>query len=489
MKQIDRYILRSFAGPFVATFFISAFVLLMQLLWQLLDDLVGKGIETKVLLELLYYTLIGLIPMALPLAILLGSIMTFGNLGEKYELIAFKAAGISLLRIMRPIGILVAFLSVGLYYLQNYVVTDTQVKFYALVQSIKKQRPDLIVSEGMFSNEVDGFSIKVGEKDDERQILYDIMVYDHRDGKRNQSVTVADSGKLVTSEDKEHMILTMYHGQTHVEEKEKNRRKKRYPFRSDTFEKRVITIPVKGFNRNNYDERNYRNRYKTMPNELLRSTIDSLHVREVTKEKKVVVSASYNGELNMSLLNYYQPDSLKKEFPEMAKDTVIFDSIYASFNKVDKAAIYKTAIRAAQSSSRAIKQNSSELRRYQEITNRHYIEWHRKYVNSFLCILLFLIGTSLGAIIRKGGFGLPVVISILLFISNYVVGMIGEKIAREGVWHVWSGMWMASFIYFPIAIMLTYMAVTDSPIMSSDTYIRFFKKINIFSKFSKDSDS
>ena len=277
MKRLHKFIIKSFLGPFFMTFFICVFILLMQFLWKYIDELVGKGLDWKIVTELLVYASFGLIPLAFPLAMLLASIMTFGNLGENYELVAMKASGISLFRIMKPLLVVTCIMTMIAFYFSNNILPITNLKFYSLLYSVKEQKPEMIIKEGVFSNDIDNYSIKVERKGRDNNMLYDLMIYNHSQDNGNTNVTVADSGKMEITEDKKFMSVTLYNGQSYTEQRENaSGRDKRFPFSRETFEKEVINISMIGFEFNRKDETLWKNSSKMMNIDLLVSQGDSM---------------------------------------------------------------------------------------------------------------------------------------------------------------------------------------------------------------------
>lgn len=462
---------------------------MMQFLWRYLDDLVGKGLETELILELMSYAALSLVPMALPLSILLASIMSFGNLGERFELLAIKTSGVSLLKIMKPLIILNIIITIGAFFLANEIIPVTNAKFAALLWSVKEQRPEMIVKEGVFSNEIDGYSIKVNRRNQKTDALYGVMIYDHSSGKGNVSVTIADSGYLNMSDDKKYMILTLFHGENYADEKpgEKDAKQK-YPFRREKFRKQEIVINVHNYELKRFDESYFKDGYKMLKNRQLDVAVDSLERIYTDKERQVAIGVNYNRSLNDIISNNFSPDSLKKAVQTGPSKVFDFDSLYASMSREQRTTILQHAQRNAQSNQRNIIQYETDLYNRLKFINQHLLEWHRKYTLSMACLVFFFIGAPLGAIIRKGGFGMPVVVSILLFISYYLVSMIGEKVAREGVWMVSSAVWFSTILFFIVGVFLTRQAVTDSILMNSDTYSKVFKKIKILSFFESEKD-
>ncbi len=485
MKRLYLYLIKRFIGPFFLTFFISIFVLLMQFLWRYLDELVGKGLETSIIVELMSYASLSLVPMALPLAVLIASVMTFGNLGERSELIAIKASGVSLLQIMKPLIYLTSLITIVAYLLANEVIPVTNAKFTALLWSIREQRPEMIIKEGAFSNEIDGYSIKVNRRDDDSELLYGIMIYDHTEDRGNVAVTIADSGYLRISDNKQYMILTLYNGESYNDEKPSGREKRTsHPFRREKFSKQQIVISVKDYSLERADESIFKDGYRMLKNAQIASVVDSLTKIYVETEKSTAFSGNYNSELNDKIKDHFRVDSLKVTDPADLKSvSVEFDQIFTSLDNDKKAMILEDAKRLAQSNQRNILQNEPILYNKIKWINRHIIEWHRKYTMSLACLIFFFIGAPLGAIIRKGGFGTPVVVSILMFIFYYIVSMIGENFAREGVWEPTLTMWFSTFFFLVISIFMTYQAVADTLLVSANVNSKILKRFKFLKSF------
>ncbi|HKM94129.1 MAG TPA: LptF/LptG family permease [Prolixibacteraceae bacterium] len=481
MKRLYSYIIKSFIGPFVLTFFICVFILLMQFLWKYLDDMVGKGLGNDVIIELMSYASLSLVPLALPLAVLLASIMTFGNLGERFELLAIKASGVSLLKIMRPliffniITVLVAF------FMADQVIPISNSKFAALLWSVKEQRPEMIIKEGVFSNDMDGYSIKVSSRDPETKALLNLMIYDHTDQKGNVNVTLADSGYLNISDDKQFMILKLYNGESYTDEKAGDRKAKdSNPFRREKFKEQEVVIGVKNYNLKRMDEKYFKDIYKMLSSNQLSSVIDSLKLKYVEKELLLAFGLRYNELLDKQMINYYYPDSINVDSLLALNTCFQLDTLFQSLTKTTRASLLNTTQQIAQQNQRTILQYEPEIsNRFVQI-NKHVVELQKKYSLSLACLMFFFIGAPLGAIIRKGGFGMPVVISILLFITYYLISVIGEKVSREGVWKIDMVLWVPTIFFFIIGIILTHQAVTDSLLLNSETYNRIIRSMNFF---------
>lgn len=475
-------------GPFFMTFFIVVFVLLMQFLWRYVGDLVGKGLDLRILGEMLFYASFGVLPYAFPLAMLLASIMTFGALGENYELVAMKSAGISLFRIMRPLIVIAAFIAFIAFYFSNNILPRTNLKFTTLMISVKQQRPELILQEGVFTNEIDGYNIKIGRKDKKTNVLYDLLIYDHTQNKSNESVTVADSGYLKITEDKKYMVLTLYSGINYSEvprTRERNEPENR-PFRRDKFEEQTIRVKVNNFEFNRRDEGIYKNMYRMLNIKQLNLMTDTLNEKYYEQVRNYLMQIEINPAItrhvfDLTVLN----DSLKQKSEIKADSLFNFDAYFTGIDKWVKAEIAMVALDRARNNMQNLNLYQGQLTDRKRNINKYEMERHRKFTLSFAVFIFFFVGAPLGAIIRKGGLGMPVVVSILLFIAYYIVSMTGEKSAREDVWQMFTGMWFSTLVFFPIGVWLSYKAGTDSTVMSAETYTKLLNKIATFAWFKK----
>ncbi|MDR1645281.1 MAG: LptF/LptG family permease [Tannerellaceae bacterium] len=462
--------LQTFLPLFIMTFGICLFIVLMQFLWKYIDDMVGKGLDMLVLGEMFTYAVLFLVPTALPLAILLSSLMTFGSLGERLELLAMKSAGISLIHIMRPLIIFVCLTSVGAFFFQNNAMPVVQVKLFTLLHSIRQKSPELDIPEGVFYTEIRGYNVYVREKEKDTGLLKNLMIYDYSTGFNNAMVIVADSGRLKMSADKLFLVLALYNGEAFQnmpkQSSSPQSRNDAVPYRRETFQNKEILIEFDA-NFTRTDETFFQSQYigKNLNN--LQFSIDSMSTRLDS------VRGIYSGEVYTSS---YKKSFLGEASPQITH-TMDFDSLYLAETAGSKAALLGR-VKAYVENTKAdyffkgitISDESTKLR-------RHYMEWHTKFTTSFACLLFFFIGAPLGAIIRKGGLGMPVVLSIILFIFYYVVNNIGGKMARDGVWPAWEGMWFSSAILMTLGSFLTYKAVNDSVIMNADTYVNALKNL------------
>lgn len=483
MKKVHLFILKSYLGPLLMTFFISMFILVMQFLWRYVDDLVGKGLEWHVLSELLFYASLQVVPMALPLAILLASLMTFGNLGENYELTALKSAGISLPKIMLPLIILTVLTSFGAYKFSNNVLPVANLKLVSILHGIKETRLELDIKENVFYQGVDDFSIKVKKKDPSKNMLYDVMIYDHRDRyARNSNVTIADSGKLLMSDDKKFLKLILFNGVRYDEKVglEKNSRNKQdHLFRTDNFKSQTAIIPLKGFDFSKTDENLFKHSDRMKTLEQINHDLDSINGE---KDKFVNNLESRSRSFYFSKVRHKTRKTStnpgnNRDFSEIDSTAAInIDSVFQQLSNSRQQMVYDMALRQARNTKSTIDERMKFIERQDINLRRHKMEMHRKFTLPFACLIFFFIGAPLGAIIRKGGLGMPVVISVLFFVAYYIIDTMGAKLAREGVWLVYQGMWLSSAILLPLGIFLTYKSATDSAIMNSDAYVIFFQK-------------
>lgn len=467
--------IKSYIGPFIFTFFITVFVLLMQFIWKYVDEFVGKGIEWHIMMELFAYASINFIPMALPLAILLSSIMTFGNLGEYFELTALKASGISLYRIMYPLIIFISILSVFAFLFSNYVLPVANLKFYSLLFDVRSQRPEIIIKPGIFYNGIDDYIIRVKSKSHNNKMFYNIMIYDHTDRKGNTSVLIADSGILALSPNKDYLFVELYHGKKYEEIiEEGNNWNKNFLHQYQKFDEQKLKIALSGFTFSRSDESLFKEHYRMLNITQLKQTIDSLQEKHLEFKNNYINSVSQS-----AFFKAYVYDSLKQI------DTVVikFNDILKRFSKNEWEEILSMALINARNQQSYVQISQEEDESKRTWIARHQIELHQKFTLAFACIVFFFIGAPLGAIIRRGGFGTPVVISVLLFILYYIISLSGEKFAKELVLPAWQGVWLSSAVLFPLGILLTYKAMTDSNLVPLQNFITYL--YNLINKFKR----
>lgn len=472
MKKLDIFLLKTFIGPFVATFFVSLFVLLMQFLWRYIDDLVGKGLPIEIIAQILGYTSASMVPMALPLAVLLSSLMTFGNLAEHNELIAMKSSGFSLFKIMRPLMWFAVFSTIGAFLFSNYVLPVANLKARSLLYDIKNQPAELMIPEGVFYNGIKGYSIKVGKKSKDTNMMYDLLIYDHTENRGNNSITHADSGTLAFNDNREYIIFTLYDGASYDELKDpQGRRAFTYPMQRSTFKEQQVVFNLSGFDMKRSDEDLWKNHYQMLSIDQLTYTIDSL-IDELNVRRTGLTT-------NIRKTNYYRKlgntDSVFfHQFSEHQATNL--DSTYQAFDLRLKKLIASSALSYARAAQSQI--NSARITMNNKVIwlNKHKIARYQKFTLSFACLLLFFVGAPLGAIIRKGGMGLPTVVSVLLFIIYYIISITGEKYGKSTMSDPWLGMWISTFIFIPIGVFLSFKAAKDRVIIDFDRYLRPIRK-------------
>jgi len=472
MKILHRFMLKQFIGPFVMAFAIVVFALLMQFLWKYIDDLVGKGLELSIIGELLLYTASNLTILAFPLAVLLASIFTMGNLGENYELIALKAAGISLQRIVFPLIILSAIISICAFIFANNVTPVTNLKMKTLIYDIQQQRPELQIQENIFYNGIEGYSIRIGRKNYKTNMLYDLRIYDHTKKLGNVEVILADSGYMALTADKRFLEVILYHGHSYADEvdtKKPRQQNKNYPFSYRFFDEQIFRMALPGFDFERSDEQIFKSGYQMMNLEQLNDTVGALSkiiVEQETQMRRMVQPVYRNLELN----NLPVDTSLRKKVP---------DNFWMNFNKLPKSR-KQAAIQEAVNNVRTQKEQIVGLVYDLDVKNRslwkYEIEWHRKFTMSLACFIFFFIGAPLGAIIRKGGVGTPIIIAVIFFVLYYVISMMGERSAKEGAMTPLWGMWMSALVILSVGAFLTIMATRDSSIFNPELYLNYIKK-------------
>ena len=473
MKSIHKLVLKSYLGPMILTFFIVMFVLMMNFVWRYIDELVGKGLSAGIIIELMSYAMANMIPMGLPLSMLLAAIMTMGSLGENYELLAMKSAGMSLVRITKPLIILVGFIAVGSFFIGNDLVPYANRKMYSIIYDIRQQKQTLEFQDGLFFNGIDNMSIRVGHQDPETHLLRDVLIYDNRQANGNMNTIVADSGYIRLSDDKRYLLVTLFHGQTY-EQARNSQWYTKSTLRHHTFDLQKQIIRMDGFAMGRSDANQFSNS-QTKDISELQHDIDSLELKV-----NAATTSSYEPLLKEQIFVrdnsvLPQPDSLRVDKRDYG-NLMAMDSI-ARLPVREKEEVWDNA--------RTLAKNSRNMFAFDETTakdalNQLYrskVEWHKKISLPVSIIIFFLIGAPLGAIIRRGGLGLPVVVSIIFFVIYYIISLSGEKLAKEGSWDAVYGMWLSTFILTPIAVYLTYKATNDSSLLDTDWYAGKIKAV------------
>ncbi len=472
IKKLDIFILKSFGLLFLGTFFICLFIFMMQFLWKYVDDMVGKGLEMDVLAQFFFYSALTLVPISLPLAILLAALITFGNFGERFELLAMKAAGISLLQIMRPLIIFIGFICCVSFYFQNVVGPKAQAKLWTLLISIRQKSPELDIPEGVFYDQIDGYNLYVKHKNRETGMLYDVLIYNFENGFENAQIIKADSGRLEMTGDKKHLYLHLYSGEQFENLKSQNMSQRNVPYRRETFrEKHAIIEFNSDFNMVDSDIMSGQSSSKNMRQ--LNADIDSMkHYNDSVGRANfnVAMKSTY-----MVVPNLSKADSAKiEETPPYEYNA---DSLFNASTLANKKEIIASAVNRAESAASDWGFKSFNMALSETNIRKHMTAWHEKLTMSLACMIFFFIGAPLGGIIRKGGLGMPVVVSVLIFIVYYIINNTSYKMARDGKWIVWMGMWTSTAILAPLGAFLTYKANSDSVVLNADAYISWIKRV------------
>lgn len=457
---------------FIGTFFICLFIFMMQFLWRYVDELVGKGLEMSVMAQFFFYSALTLVPVSLPLAVLLASLITFGNFGERYELLAMKAAGISLLKIMRPLAFFVCGLVGVSFYFQNVVGPIAQAKLGTLILSMKQKSPELDIPEGVFYSEIKDYNLKVAKKDRKTGMLYDVLIYNMKDGFENAHIIYADSGRLEMTADKQHLWLHLYSGDLFENLKAQSMKSQNVPYRRESFREKHTLIEFDS-DFNMADESIMSNQSSAKNMAMLQTSIDSMKVlgdsigRQYYRE---VAEGNFRPSYGLS-----KEDTVKIESADIQEYNV--DSLYVAASLTQKQKVISSAASRAENVSSDLSFKKYTMENNDYAIRKHKTEWHKKITISLSCLLFFFIGAPLGGIIRKGGLGMPVIVSVLVFIIYYIIDNTGYKMARDGKWVVWMGMWTSSAVLAPLGIFLTYKSNKDSVVLNADAYINWFKKI------------
>lgn len=495
MKKLDRLILKSFLGPLMLTFAIAVFVLLMQFVWKYIDDMVGKGLDFIIIAKLLFYASSTFVPMALPIAVLFASIMTMGNFGEKYELVAMKAGGVSLRRVMMPMAFVVLILTGVAFYFANNVLPYAMLQYRTILYDVTRKKPAINIRPSEYYTDIENYVIRINKKDADGSTLHDVIIYDHSKGSFNSNIIVADHGKMQSSADDRYLFFTLYDGCVYSEESDQNKHFTRPLTRVD-FHRQVLTFDISSFAFDESDTKFFEGSYQMMNVAQLKSAATNLEntmdVRSADNLRALM--EQYRGLIPQKEIDSTEMADTVPESPRVAPITqrIALDMNPAWNEPVDcrpwdqKHGISKLSkddqARILQNASFNIRNQVDKMRMHeqamegnQQYINRHYIELHRKYTLSIACLLLFLVGAPFGSLVRKGGLGLPLVASVAFFVLYYVIGMICEKAVRESAMSIW-GMWVSSMVLLPIGILLTVQATTDRNLAIGQWFIRMNEK-------------
>jgi lipopolysaccharide export system permease protein len=467
VKKLDKLLVKTFIGPFVATFFVTLFVLIMQFLWKYIDDLVGKGLDTPVIIELITYTSANLVSLALPLAVLLSSIMTFGNLGESFELVALKSSGISLLRFMRPLLFVCAGVAVLAFLFNNYAMPVANLRAKSLLYDITNSKPAFNIKAGVFYTDIPDYTIKVARKEKDNKTIHQVMIFDHTAGGGDKLI-LAEKGTMLLSDDKRFLYFVLEKGWRYEERGSRNSTVPgdliRLGFRQY---KKAFDLSSFAFSR--LDMGLFASNQQMLNVRQLDKAIDSLALQEKTFARTV------NAYVTTRYPFYKWKDTgwLATAPPLTVKH---FKDIIP-----DKSLRYVTE-RTEQNIRDGISNLEGPSKEFADKHNTlllHKVEWQRKFTLAFSCIVMFLIGAPLGSIIRKGGLGTPLIFAVIFFVIFNIFFMVGEKMARKDVMATWSGMWLSNIVLIPIAIFLIFKALNDSQLFNKDYYNKFFRFVRL----------
>lgn len=465
IKKLDKLVLKAFIGPFIATFFIALFILMLQNLWKYIDDLVGKDLDFFTICKFLWYASATLLILAIPIAILISSIMTFGNLGERFELVAVKSSGISLLRFMRPLIIVSLFLCIISFFFANNVIPVANLQFKTLYYDIAYKKPALDLKEGRFYTQIPGYAIKVGKKDKDQKTIHNVMIYELQGSLQDNSI-VAERGLMSISPDKKYLEFTLQNGY-------------RYQERGNTFDtaSEFIQVGFKEYKKlfdlsslqmKNTSDTLFRNDSRMLSLQQLNHNIDSLNIVRDSFEKKLKRDAA------VSFKYSHVPDSIWKKGKMPAKKIKEFSDLLPDSVRL---IVHNQAVNQLGSLKSTFQFTGGDWENKKTEIRFSNLEWHRKFSFSLACLVLFFIGAPLGSIIRKGGLGMPLVVAIIFFILFHLLSIFGEKFAKENITSVILGMWLSVIVLIPIGAFLTYKAMHDSQLFNKEFYHRLFKSV------------
>jgi lipopolysaccharide export system permease protein len=464
IKKLDKLIISAFIGPFIATFFITVFVLVLQFFWLYIDDIVGKGLDFLTIGRFILYVSATLVPLALPLAVLLSSIMTFGNLGESFELVAIKSAGIPLLRFMRPLFICSVFICGIAFLFNNYIIPVAQLKMQTLKFDIIVSKPAFDIKEGVFYDEIDGYIIKIGHKDKDGSSIHDILIYQHNYTLLQDNAIVAQSGKMTISPDKKFLEFNLKNGWDYQEKGPHNSTNTQLIRMG--FEEYKKVFDLSSFKLTKTDDSAFKNNYQMLNMRQLGTTIDSLEH----------TTGSYQNQSH-NLLNAHVHILKYLDSPWTARAPAsAIDSIEQIIPDSDRRSVLVNTFSTLNSVRGMLDNSVLAYETDRQNLRMHLMTWHEKITMSIACLVLFMIGAPLGSIIRKGGIGLPLIFAVIFFVIFFLLNNFGKKFVKQDVMQPVSGMWLATFVLVPIGIFLTYKAMADSQLFNKEFYYRLLKK-------------
>ncbi len=463
IKKLDVFLLKSYLLPLILIFFVTTFLLLMQFLWRYIDDLVGKGLELSVIVELFFFAAMGILQMSLPLSVLCASIFAYGSMGDTNELIAIKAAGVPLSRMMRPLIIFNVILMIGSFVYSNNVLPYSNLRLWSLMFDVRNQRPEMNIKEGVFFDGIDQVRLKISSKNNETNMMYDMMIYDHRNNSGNTSVIVADSATMKITDDKQYLVLTLFSGESYedvIDRSNVTQNRVKRPFRRYSFDKQEVLFELEdyAFNRTNVDLFKHNSQMQNVLQ--LDYMEDSLHMSYVDRNHRAFTQYFTNNVLKMT--------SSKKTDNAVMID---YDTLYASLSQGDQLSSVMKALNTARSGESYLLAAVDTEVEQEKGLNKLRIEWHKKFTLGFACMIMFFVGAPFGALVRKGGFGIPVIVSFVFYLLYYVLTMIAEKSVKTASIAAWVGMWYPIAIILIIGIYLTYLAMNDKGLPSLKPFI------------------
>ena len=475
IKKLDLFILKKFLLVFAASFCITLFVFMMQFTWRYVDELIGKGLTLDILAQFYWYMGITLMPQSLPLAVLLASLITFGNMAEQLELLAMKAAGVPLLRIMQPILIVVLLLTGTSFYFQNKAAPEAQISMRQLLISMKQTSPVLEIPEGQFYNGIPNVNVYVQQKVPDTGMLYDVTIYKTDRGFDRAQIVLADSGRLEMSADKLHLFLELWQGEQYESLQGQNalglQQSAKNPFDHESFDYKKFIIDFDA-NFSLMDAEALRNMAETKNMQQIEESVDSMNL--------VMDSLGTTYYDNMRRAYLRNPEVLRRDSAKLLaaiEHVVHFDSLLAkeTHRKVSNA--IQGARNSVQSYIFDLDWKAKTIEQNEGLVRRHWLEWHKKMALALSCLLFFFIGAPLGAIIGKGGLGMPAIVSVLIFIAYFIVDTATFKMARDGSIAIWLGTWVSPIVLLPCGAYLTIMANRDSVVFNKDAYVLFFRRL------------
>ncbi len=478
MKKLYLYITRSFLGTFVLTFFIVVFIWVMQFLWLYVDDLVGKGLEIKIIAELLFYTSITAIPMSLPLALLLALLMSFGNLGEDYELVAMKASGISMWRVMQPLLYFSVIISILAFFISNSLIPIATLKWRTLLTDVQRQKLAFNIKEGVFYKDINNYVIYVEKKGKDGSRIYGVKIYDHSDRMGNTKIISADSGMMSMSPNQRNIVFTLYNGYNYTDLTPDNYKEQR-PFERMSFKQEQIKFSLASFDMTRSDEEMFKSYQQMMNIRQLSTSLDSLQRRYESKQMAFAQGFERRWAHYNSLHTGIPPEGIAKPAPDSLAAGTSIPLRWPLLDRYEgevRSNIINMATASAQNAKENVAFNKLDLKSQNENINKHKKEWHKKFTLSIACLIFFFIGAPLGSIIRKGGLGLPVVISVVFFIIYHLISTIAERMAVFGDLNMFFGVWLSSLVLLPVGIFFTVKATSDAALFDGDSWKKAMQK-------------